>query len=62
MGCTTNLCLVCSSNNLGVVTLGDILYGLHNTLDIYDHGINYAGHNSGFLLQKVSRKWYSVAH
>ncbi|MBA7590894.1 hypothetical protein ES708_33037 [subsurface metagenome] len=49
-------------DNLGVVTFGDGLYGLHNALYIHHHGVHRAGDYSQLLLQEITGDGHSMPH
>ncbi len=53
---------VVRSDELGVITFGNIGQGLHFALHVHDHGVHGAGDHGQFLLQVVARHRNAVPH
>ena len=53
---------VVRSDELGVITFGNIGQGLHLALHVHHHGVHGAGDDGQFLLQVVARHRNAVAH
>ena len=49
-------------DNLGVVALGDGLYGLHDALYIHHHSVHRPGDYSQLLLQEIAGNGHSMPH
>ena len=49
-------------DDLGVEVCSQVNQGLHDALNVYDHGFHCTGHDGQFLVQEVPSSRYALAH